>query len=72
MEKTDKEKRIAKFLEGYGELVEVYRVDFGHQPVYATDGAGGYKTIIQVMPIDLDELAATQKAQEEKKSFIAK
>jgi hypothetical protein len=59
-ENTEAQKRTDDFLKAYNELVKKYRIDFGHQLLYVKDGTGGYKTVIQVSPVDLDSLPSTR------------
>lgn len=45
--------RIEAFIKEYGILVEKYKVDFAHYPMYIPLDGGGFKTILQSIPVDI-------------------
>ena len=53
-----------EFLKEYGELVEKHQRDFASYPLYIPDGQGGFRTIVQSVPVDI-------KNQPKKSPFVA-
>ena len=51
----EKNNKIKKFIEAYGELVKKHGVDFAQYPMWIPDEKGGFRLIIQNTPVDLDE-----------------
>ena len=47
------QKRIDAFMEGYKALVKEHNVDIATYPVFAPDGQGGFKTVLQSTPVDV-------------------
>ncbi len=43
------------FMKAYGELVEKHKMDFANYPQWVPDSAGGWKTIMQSVPVDVSE-----------------
>lgn len=54
---SDEKTRIDAFVEAYGKLVEEHKVDFANYPAYIPDGNGGFRLIIQSMPVDTTKYA---------------
>lgn len=59
------QKRVEEFMKDYKALTDKYKVDYTQFPMYIPDQKGGFITVIQNQPIDLN-------LQELNKSFIAK
>lgn len=47
------QEKIQAFLKEYGELVEKHQIDFASYPVWVPDGTGGFKTLVQNVPVDI-------------------
>jgi hypothetical protein len=62
------QKRIEDFLKEYGELVAKHEVDIAHIPVYAPDGQGGFKTILQARPVDISKQENAPESEEPTKA----
>jgi len=43
------------FMKEYGELVEKHKMDFANYPMYIPDGEGGFKTVMQSVPVPIQE-----------------
>ena len=44
--------KVKAFVDEYGELVKKHDFDFAAYPVWVPDGTGGFKTIIQQVPVN--------------------
>lgn len=53
---TQKQRRIEKFLEGYGKLVKELEVDIMAIPQFLPDDKGGWRLVVQSQPVDLREM----------------
>jgi hypothetical protein len=49
------DERVKGFMEAYSKIREEFQVDFGYAPMYMGDGQGGFKTVVNVGPIDLTQ-----------------
>lgn len=63
-EQDDQKNRVDAFVKEYGELVEKHNVDFANYPAYIPDGNGGFRVIVQTVPVDVSK-------QPKKSPFIA-
>ena len=43
----EQQKKADEFIKKYGELVKEYGMDFVQYPVFAPDGSGGFKVVLQ-------------------------
>jgi hypothetical protein len=53
---TDQNKndeRVKNFIDGYRKLVTEHNIDLMHHPVFVPDGQGGFRVVIQSMPVDI-------------------
>lgn len=64
--KMEAQEKAKEFIKEYQALVIKYGLDFAHYPVYIPDGAGGFKTVmnVQVVPRPAED--------EKKDDFIPK
>lgn len=46
---------VEAFTKAYGELVQKYGVDYAQFPQYVPDGQGGFKTVVQNIPVDVKD-----------------
>lgn len=52
-EPTDAQIRTKEFSERYGKLVEELEIDYASYPSFVPDGQGGFKIVIQSVPVDV-------------------
>lgn len=45
--------RTKDFIERYGKLVEETKMDFASYPTFVPDGQGGFRVVIQSVPMDV-------------------
>lgn len=53
-QQNDLQEKQQSFLEEYKKLVDKYKMDFAQYPVWVPDGSGGFKTIMQVTPVSIE------------------
>lgn len=52
-QQVDVQERTKEFVEHYGKLVDKFKMDFASYPAFQPDGQGGFKIIIQSVPVDV-------------------
>lgn len=45
--------RAELFIKEYGELIAKHGMDFGSYPMFVPDGQGGFKIVVQTVPMDM-------------------
>ena len=50
---VDAQEATNAFIKEYGELVEKYKRDFASYPSFVPDGQGGFRLVIQTVPVDM-------------------
>lgn len=51
-DKDEAKERVDAFIVDYKSLIEKHEVDFAAFPQYIPDGVGGFRTIVQTVPVD--------------------
>lgn len=50
---SEAQERASSFVKEYGELVKKHNIDFAAFPQYVPDGNGGFRTVVQNVPVDI-------------------